>query len=311
MDYSPQRGLAFANGKTSTVGVYAFDTVEIIQRWQFSGGLRWERYSTDFDAANAEGGVTSDLSVSDSYLTGKAGVLFRFTSSANAYFGYGTSVAPPGTANFTLNSQPNNQNNPNVEPQESTNYEIGTKVGLFNSRLTLNAALFRTDNRNVIYTVDATAVPPIYNQDDEQRVEGFTVGAVGALSPRWQILASLGYLDAKQVSQNPVNDGNRLVLTPEWSGSVWTSYAFPARLTVGGGVRFMDDVFVNPANTIFVPPYSVVDAMVEYGVNRNLSLRLNISNLTNVQYVRNVNNNGGRFNPGTPRAAALTSVIQF
>jgi catecholate siderophore receptor len=311
VDFAPQRGLAFTNGKTATVGVYAFDTVEVGQRWQFSGGLRWERYTTEFEAASAAGDVTSDLSVSDSYVTGKAGVLFRFTSTANAYFGYGTSVAPPGTANFTLNSQPNNQNNPNVDPQESTNYEIGTKVGLFNSRLTLNAALFRTDNKNVIYTVDATAVPPLYNQDDAQRVEGVTVGAVGALSPRWQILASLGYLDAKQISQNPLNDGNRMVLTPEWSGSVWTSYAFPARLTLGGGVRFLDDVFVNTANTIFVPPYSLVDAMAEYSVNRNLSLRLNITNITDVQYVKNVNNNGGRFNPGTPRAAAFTSVISF
>ena len=42
-------------------------------------------------------------------------------------------MTPPGTANFTLSSQPNNQNNPNVEPQESTNYEIGSKVGLFDT----------------------------------------------------------------------------------------------------------------------------------------------------------------------------------
>ena len=32
-------------------------------------------------------------------------------------------------------------------------------------------------NKNVIFTVDATAVPPIYNQDDAQRVNGVTVGA--------------------------------------------------------------------------------------------------------------------------------------
>ena len=31
--------------------------------------------------------------------------------------------------------------------------------------------MFRTDNKNVIYTVDATAIPPIYNQDDAQRVQ--------------------------------------------------------------------------------------------------------------------------------------------
>ena len=92
------------------------------------------------------------------------------------------------------------------------------------------------------------------------------------LSPRWQILANLGYLDAQQVSQNPVNNGNRLMLTPELSGSLWTTYAFPGtpdgrwrRSLHGRCVR-------EPREHDRVPGYSVVDAMVEYGVNRHLSL---------------------------------------
>ena len=39
--YDPQRSLAYNRGKTNTVGVYAFDTVELGTRWQLSGGLRW------------------------------------------------------------------------------------------------------------------------------------------------------------------------------------------------------------------------------------------------------------------------------
>ena len=38
---------------------------------------------------------------------------------------------------------------------------------------------------------------------------------------------------------------------------------------------------------------------------------MNISNLTDTVYIRNVNNNGGRYNPGNPRTAQLTSVIAF
>jgi hypothetical protein len=46
-------------------------------------------------------------------------------------------------------------------------------------RLSPNAAVFRTENRNVIFTVDATTIPPLYNQDDSQRVNGvsLTIGA--------------------------------------------------------------------------------------------------------------------------------------
>jgi catecholate siderophore receptor len=310
-DYNPVRALASSRGKTNSVGVYAFDTIDMGAKWQLSGGLRWEHYDAVFEAADAAGATTTDLVASDGLISGKAGVLYRLTDGANVYLSYGSTVTPPGTANFTLSAQPNNQNNPNVRPQESRNYELGTKLGFFQNRLSVSAAAFRTDNENVIFTVDAAAIPPVFNQDDEQRVKGATIGALGQITPRWQMLASLGYLDAQQISQNHTNNGRRLTLTPEWSGSLWTTYDFPRGLTLGGGVRFMDDVFINAANTIRSPGYSLVDAMVEYDVNSHLSLRVNINNITDKLYIRNVNNNGGRFNPGTPRAAMLTSSVRF
>jgi catecholate siderophore receptor len=233
------------------------------------------------------------------------------TGAANLYFSYGSAVTPPGTANFTLSAQPNNQNNPNVKPQKSKNYEVGGKAGLFNGRLSLSAAMFRTNNENVIFTVDATAIPPIFNQEDEQRVEGATVAALGNISSRWQVLANLGYLNARQISQSAINHRKRLTLTPEISGSLWTTYEFPSRYTLGGGVRYMDDVFVNAANTIRVPGYALVDAMAEYDINAHLSLRLNVTNVTGKTYIKNVNNNGGRFNPGSPRSAIVTSTVRF
>jgi catecholate siderophore receptor len=311
MDYAPTRGLAYTLGKTNTVGLYAFDTVDLSERWQLNGGLRWEHYDATYKAQDAAGAVTTDLRNVDGLFSGKAGLLYRLTDTANVYLSYGSSVTPPGTANFTLSTQPNNQNNPNVEPQKSRNYEVGGKIGLYENRLSLSAAVFRTDNENVIFTVDATAIPPIFNQDDYQRVRGFTIGSLGQITPQWQVLASFGYLDTRQISQNPLNNGKRLVLTPEFSGSFWTTYAFPRGITLGGGLRYMDEVFVNAPNTIRVPNYSLVDAMAAYDVNTHLSLRLNVNNITDELYIRNVNNNGGRYNPGIPRSAILTSTVRF
>ena len=68
-------------------------------------------------------------------------------------------------------------------------------------------------------------------------------------------------------------------------------------------MRYIDEVFINAANTIRRPGYSLVDGLVEYDVNTHLTLRLNVYNLTDEIYIRNVNNNGGRYNPGTPRSA--------
>ncbi len=309
--YAPVRTGASTTGRTNTIGLYAFDTVDLGRKWQVNGGLRAEHYETTFRTVDAAGVVTADLGSSDVILSGKAGVLYKASATGNLYASVGTSVTPPGTANFALNAQPNNQNNPNVEPQESTNYEVGAKWDVAGGRLSLNAAVFRTENRNVIFTVDATTIPPLYNQDDSQRVNGLSLGTIGRVNGNWDVLANFAYLDSSLETQNDANRGNRLTLTPKYSASVWTAYRLPRNVTIGGGIRATDEVFINAANTIKSPGYFLADGLIEYAVNRNLSLRLNLTNLTDNVYIRNVNNNGGRYNPGQPRAAILTSNVTF
>ncbi len=309
--FAPARTGAVSEGESSTVAFYGFDSVELNDRWQVSGGLRWEHYDTDFFSRDAAGVTTAELGGADGIISGKASVLYRISSAGNAYVAYGSSVTPPGNANFTLSTQANNQNNPNVDPQESTNFEIGSKWDFAGGRLSLNGAAFRTKNTNVIFTVDAAAVPPIFNQDDGQLVKGVTLGAMGRINDRWEVFANVGYLDSELQTQNAANNGRRLTLTPEWSSSIWSTYRFPVGLTLGGGIRQTSDVFINAANTIESPGYSLVDALAEYAVNTHLSFRLNIYNLTDEVYIRNVNNNGGRYNPGHPRSAILATNVKF
>jgi catecholate siderophore receptor len=311
LGFAPVRSLASSRGETSTAGVFLFDTVDVAARWQVTGGARIERYDTRFNSVDAAGVPAVNLEGSDTIVSGKAGVVFRAAETGNLYVSYGTSVAPPGTANFTLSAQVNNQNNPSVKPQESANFEVGAKWDFFGTRLSLTGAAFRTVNENVIFTVDATAVPPIYNQDDRQLVKGVTGGIAGQVTQRWSVLFSAGYLDATLDTQNSANDGNRLVLTPKFSGSLWSTYHLPGNLTLGGGLRFTDDVFINAANTITSPGYTLVDGLAEYAVNSHFTLRLNLYNLADEKYIRNVNNNGGRYNPGHPRSAMLSTDVRF
>ena len=50
-------------------------------------------------------------------------------------------------------------------------------------------------------------------------------------------------------SQNPATNGKRLALTPEVSGSLWTTVRLPHDIRIGGGLRYTDAVFINTANT--------------------------------------------------------------
>jgi catecholate siderophore receptor len=210
-----------------------------------------------------------------------------------------------------LNAGAASQNNPNVDPQKSTNYEVGTKWTLARNRVQLSGAFFHTENENVIFVVDATAVPPIFNQDDRQQVKGLAFALVGQIVPRWDVNLSFQYLDSRQDNQNPAIDGKRLVLTPEVSGSLWTTVRLVRDVRVGGGLRYTDPVFINAANTIQVPRYTVADALIEAPIARQLTLRLNVYNLTDRTYIRSINNNGGRYNPGTPRSFLLSTAVRF
>jgi catecholate siderophore receptor len=187
---------AIAEGSTATVALYVFDAFDLGARVRLNGGLRVEAYDTKSHAVNAAGVVT-DLEGSDTLVSGKAGLIYRIADSGNLYVSYGSSVTPPGSANFQLNAGAANQNNPNVDPQKSTNVEVGTKWDLAARRLQVSGAYFRTENTNVIFVVDPTAVPPIFNQDDGQLVKGVVVGLTGRITPRWDVNLGVQYLDSE------------------------------------------------------------------------------------------------------------------
>jgi catecholate siderophore receptor len=308
VNFAPAPNGATTDATTRTVAASAFDVVNV-GKLQLSGGLRAEYYDTEFRSL-ATTAVRTDVDASDTIFSGKAGLLVQFTPAGNAYLSYGSTVTPPGSNNFALSAQANNANNPNVDPQISRNVEIGTKWELFRRRLSATLALFDTRNSNVIFTADAVAVPPVFNQDDEQHVQGATVGLFGQLTDGWSVMANAAYMNGRQDSQNAAIHNRRLQLIPEFSGSVWTTYAVRG-LTVGGGVRFSDETFVNTANTIVVPAYKLVDAVASYAISRNLTLRVNAYNLTDEIYIRSVNNNGGRYNPGFRRSVLLSTQIGF
>jgi catecholate siderophore receptor len=301
---------AYAEGRTDTVALYAFDGFDVGARTRVNGGVRVERYDTTSRSVTAAGVVT-DLDGSGTLVSGKAGVIFRLNSLGNVYASYGSSLTPPGSANFQLNAAPNNQNNPNVDPQKSVSYEVGSKWDLAGSRVQLTGAYFWTRNENVIFVVDAAAVPPIFNQDDEQKVQGVSLSLVGRITPRLDVHLAMQYLDSSLVSQNPALHGHRLALTPEFSGNVWATYQFPRGIRAGGGVRYTDPVYISTANTTIIPRYAVGDLLVEAPLGDRTLLRLNVYNVTDRTYIKNINNNAGRYNPGAPRSFLLSTAIRF
>lgn len=323
---------AYSRGETTTTAVYLFDTVKLNEQLQLNAGIRSDRYTTKTDALSVTTNQTTlavteaktDLKKSDTLISWNLGAVFKPTSNSSLYASYAKSLTPPGSANFTLSATENNVNNPNVAPQETHNYELGTKWDVLDGKLALTAALYRTDNKNQLTQNPADG---LFSQEGEIQIQGVELNAVGKLSPIWDISAGLTTMDAKQQNQRSksattgvvtVTDGVRW--TPDFAASVWSTYTLGA-LKIGGGVRHtaeqkrqVSQAVGQPAAVVTmasIPAYTVIDAMASYQVNPNASVALNVYNLANEDYFSTLNNGGNRLVLGEPRSARLALNYTF
>jgi catecholate siderophore receptor len=306
---------ARTQGELSTQSAYVFDTIKIGDQWIINGGVRLDHYNLDYNAIAATTNVATALSDSDNLWTGKLSVLYKPTDYSSVYALVGSSKAPPGGTTFTLSTSANSAANPTFDPQETTNYEIGTKWDLLDKKLSLTAAGFRTEVKNEIEQ-DPTNTA-VYYQNGKKRVQGIELGVTGEIARGW--LVSAGYTrqsTSVETGKTITASGeNQLTYTPKQAFTAWTSYTLPFGLQVGGGARFSDKLARGTDGAIGTPAYAdsywVFDAMAAYPINKHVDLRLNVYNLGDKEYVQAINKSGYRYTPGAPRWASLTANFKF
>ncbi|MGJ7494284.1 catecholate siderophore receptor Fiu [Variovorax sp. RT4R15] len=316
-----------SKGSTDTIGLYVFDTVKFNEQWSLTGGLRYDHYRTDYDAtaltlATTRGVQTStiaptNLSLSDNLFTGKIGLVYKPVENGSIYAGYSTGAQPPGGANFTLAAAAGTTNSAartDFLPQKAKTFEVGTKWDILNKKVSLTAAVYRTDVSNEVVQ-DSTSLQ--YYQTGKKRVQGIELGIAGAITNAWGVSAGFTTQDTKIVSGPSVlADGTgALAYTPKNAFTAWTTYQFPFGLTIGGGARYNGKLYRGTDGAVgtpaYVDAYWVFDAMASYRINKNVDIQLNIYNLTDKDYVASINKSGYRYLPGTPRSARITANFAF
>lgn len=294
----PRDPLFYQRGETETIGVYVFDTLHLSEKWILSGGLRMDSYDAEYKSRTTAGVVAGPFRAEDEVFSGKVALTYKPVEEGSIYVGYSTTQTPPGTNNVfegvgrtgIILDEGTTNNSVNSDPQESRNIEIGAKWDLFDSQLTLSSALFHTENKNVIYTDPSTGLP---TDSGSQKVDGMTFGAVGRITENWNLIANATWLDARIDQPRHAQDHNTIPRTPEFSGSLWTTYKLPKGFTIGAGLRYQGKTYVSTNNVIEIPSYTVVDAFAQYDVNENVNLRLNVYNLLDQEYVATSGGGGG------------------
>lgn len=242
-------------------------TYRFTDRWHGTLGMRLFEYddffAKSFDLPLWEAfGEREITTASDDGVLGKLNVAYDLSDSALAYLtiseGYRLGgmnpidecedPLPPGQS---VCASPDEIL---IEPDRTTNYELGVRSAFASGRINLNAAVYYID-WDKIQTLSRTEVGAalITVNGGSARSRGVELSLQARTAGPWSFRASYGYADAALTSDAPglvdgadAFDGDRLAGTPEHQGSFFADYSRRLRngldLNVGYGLTFSSNV---------------------------------------------------------------------
>jgi iron complex outermembrane receptor protein len=257
-----------------STSVYLQDQIDLSDQWKLLAGLRYDHFDQDTDTRSGDPTPSMD----DGALTWRAGIVYQPVDTLSFYTSYATSFMPQSGLG---------EGNTPLDPEKGWQIEAGVKADLIPDRLSATFSVFQITKNNVAVSVAGEDYSRLTGQ---QRSRGFEVDMTGEITSGWKVIGSLGYLDAEVTKDGDVSIiGNRLIGTPHWSGSLWTTYEFQEGklegLKLGTGITAIGKRYGDLENSFFVDGYYRLDASVSYKINENLDFSLIGRNLTDQRYI--------------------------
>jgi catecholate siderophore receptor len=291
-------------GILTVASAYVQELATLSQNWKLLAGVRYDDFRQETRERRAG---QPNLDRTDRAWSPRAGLVYQPTAAQSYYVSFSKSFQPSGES-FPLAS-----NNASIEPEKTTNKEVGAKLDLFGGMASLGASLFRLERTNIKSTDPVTnRLLPI----GTQRTDGVELTFSGDLGDGWQIVSGYAWLDA-EITESITRDDGQLVkgkrptLTPRNSASLWLSKALGGGFGAGAGMNSVGSRFANPGNTVTLPGYTTVDAMAYYRAGA-YDIQLNLTNLLDRSYIVAGHGSSKFLNlPGAPRAVQLTARYRF
>lgn len=194
-------------------------------------------------------------------------------------------------ASYSESFQPNLRIDTNynvLQPVSGKQYELGVKVSPTN-QLLLTAALFEIKENNVAEYSATVNGEALYKAADVQH-RGLELEATGQIDKHWQVKGGVALLDPKQTADpaNPVNVGETRPWIPKATANLFATYEFRKNFSVSGGARYVGAVKTydnsSTSPTPDLPAYTVLDAAVNYSLDRSWHLQANLKNILDKHY---------------------------
>lgn len=269
----PQWGetIFYSVGKQRLTRAYGASRLALTDKFKAVLGFNWSEYQRDGD-----GIFSGPYDQTESELSPYAGLTYQIVDNLMAYASYSDIYQPQDQ--YDINQK-------YLDPSKGVNYEAGFKTEWLDKRLLTTLAWFTAKQENLSTFAGLNSAGQYYYKGIDVESKGYEAEVAG--KPHEYVDLVLGFT----ALQLHGDDGNNIYeWVPRRTVNLQLSSKVPGAtdLTLGVGGRWQSDIAKLDENTnvmIRQDNYVLLNAFARYDVSKQLTVRLNLNNLTDEKYI--------------------------
>ncbi|EJW20967.1 putative TonB-dependent receptor [alpha proteobacterium IMCC14465] len=242
------------------------DQIDLSETFKIMLGARLDNFDITVDDIDDATSATRE----DEEISPRAGLIYKPQENISLYASYSESFLPRSGEQFKSLSA----NDSRLDPDIFENVEFGVKWDI-KPDLSFTMSYFDSEQTQAVrdsVTGEASEVVGL-------AVDGFELELKGKLTN--QLTLALGYSNF----DGETSSGGEPREIPEYNFSLWSTYQVNEKLGVGLGVTHQGESKINNNSpTPILPDYTRVDLAAYYNIDEDMTLQLNIENLTDELY---------------------------
>lgn len=257
------------NQTKSDITVTSFllqDQIDVSEKFKIMLGARLDNFDITVDDIDD----ATSASRKDEEVSPRAGLIYKPQENLSLYASYSESFLPRSGEQFKKLSA----NDSRLDPDVFENVEFGIKWDI-RPNLSFTMSYFDSEQTQAVrdsVTGEASEVLGL-------SVDGIELELKGQLTDQLTIAAGYSNFDGETSSGGEPRE------IPEYTFSVWSTYQVTEKLGVGLGVTHQGESNIkNDSATPILPDYTRVDLAAYYDIDEDMTLQLNIENLTDELY---------------------------
>ena len=257
------------NQTKSDITVTSFllqDQIDVSEKFKIMLGARLDNFDITVDDIDD----ATSASREDEEVSPRAGLIYKPQENLSLYASYSESFLPRSGEQFKKLSA----NDSRLDPDVFENVEFGIKWDI-RPNLSFTMSYFDSEQTQAVrdsVTGEASEVLGL-------SVDGIELELKGQLTDQLTFAAGYSNFDGETSSGGEPRE------IPEYTFSVWSTYQVTEKLGVGLGVTHQGESNIkNDSVTPILPDYTRVDLAAYYDIDEDMTLQLNIENLTDELY---------------------------